>query len=69
MSSHELHWDQIHPELWMQVLSPARPNSGDHSDSGHIVHQLSGNLGSQAQVGQYQVIGQQFETFRRWVGT
>lgn len=31
-------WDQIHPYLWMQIMSPAQPSRGKLSDSGHTIH-------------------------------
>lgn len=32
-----LWWDQIHPQLWLQVMTAARPSVGERSDSGHLV--------------------------------
>lgn len=32
-----LSWDQVHPQLWLQVMSPAWPTAGDRSHSGHLV--------------------------------
>lgn len=32
-----LQWDQIHLQLWMQLMYPARPINRDKPDSGHLV--------------------------------
>lgn len=32
-----LRWDQIHQQLWLQIMTASRPSTGDLSDSGHVV--------------------------------
>lgn len=32
-----LQWDQIHSQLWMQIMSPAQSMGGEHSGSDHVV--------------------------------
>lgn len=41
-----LHWDQIHPQLWLQVMTGSRPSIGDRSDSGHLVTRSAAEAGS-----------------------
>lgn len=45
-------WDQIHPQLWLQIISPTRPIAGDHSDSEHLVKCLEIAISPQESKGQ-----------------
>lgn len=36
-----LRWDQVHPQWWLQVRMPVHPNTGERSDSGHLVQRAS----------------------------
>lgn len=46
-----LPWDQIHPQLQLQVMVSARPNVGNRSHSGHVVESTQAAAGSQPTVG------------------
>lgn len=39
-------WNQIYPQLWIQVMMPARPIVRECSDSGQLVYHPSSSLGS-----------------------
>lgn len=45
-------WDQVHPQLWLQVMSPARPTAGDRSHSGHLVQRSTTFNATRSTVGQ-----------------
>lgn len=47
-----LRWDQIHPQLWLQVMTASRPSFGNCSDSGHVVTRSSMAGGPQPMGGQ-----------------
>lgn len=47
-----LQWDQVHQQLWLQVMKLARPDAGECSDSGHLVQRAAAAVGSHAPKGQ-----------------
>lgn len=46
-----LRWDQIHPQLWLQVMMASRPSMGDQSDSGHVATRSATRAGPHTSVG------------------
>ena len=39
-----LHWDEPLPGLWLQIMTPARSNLGDRTDSGHLIRKTALSL-------------------------
>ena len=48
----ELRWDETHPGLWLQHMSPAKTNLGDRFDCGHLNLKYSGGTGARQGAGQ-----------------
>uniref|UniRef100_A0ABM5GJG1 C3H1-type domain-containing protein n=1 Tax=Pogona vitticeps TaxID=103695 RepID=A0ABM5GJG1_9SAUR len=48
----ELRWDEVHPGLWLQHMSPAKTNLGDRFDCGHLNIKFTGNVGTRQGAGQ-----------------
>ena len=48
----ELRWDEVHPGIWLQHMSPAKTNLGDRFDCGHLNIKFAGNSGTRQGAGQ-----------------
>uniref|UniRef100_A0ABM5GAZ6 C3H1-type domain-containing protein n=1 Tax=Pogona vitticeps TaxID=103695 RepID=A0ABM5GAZ6_9SAUR len=48
----ELRWDETHPGLWLQHMSPAKTNLGDRFDCGHLNLKYSSGAGARQGAGQ-----------------
>ena len=48
----ELRWDETHPGLWLQHMSPAKTSLGDRFDCGHLNIKYSGGPGARQGAGQ-----------------
>lgn len=45
-------WDQVHPVLWLQVMTFARPNLVELAHSGHAIQRINAILGYHLQASQ-----------------
>lgn len=52
VSTHTLQWDQIQPQLWLQVMTAARPTTSDWLDTEHLVTCSVSGAGPHTPVGQ-----------------
>lgn len=44
-------WDQVHLQLWVQIMAGAHSTGSDHWHSGHVVQQLASPSGSRPLMG------------------